>query len=145
MCNVIISKAQEDDAPYIEEKLGKYLLDSTNANWQQFFVVKNNHKTVAFGRLKDYTDFFEIASLGVDYYHRKKGFGIKMFAFLVEEARRLNHKKPVYCVTHIPGFAQRQGFREVSTGPEPLEYKRHRCKLDASKIKIMKLAYTQQD
>jgi len=64
MCDVIICRAQEEDAPYIDEKLGKYLLDPTNANWQQFFVVRYNNKTVAFGRVIDHTDFFEITSLG---------------------------------------------------------------------------------
>lgn len=139
MDNSIICRAQKEDAPYIEEKLGKYLLDATNAEWQQFFVVKYNNKTVAFGRVIDRTDFFEIASLGVDYYHRKKGFGLRLLSFLIEEARKLDHKKPIYCVTHVPGFAQKAGFKEISSGPPPLEHKRHRCKLDASKIKIMRL------
>lgn len=140
MCNVTICRAQEEDAPYIEEKLIKYFLDSTDATWDKFFVAKYNNKTVAFGRIIDHTDYFEIASLGVDYYHRKKGIGIKLLSFLIEEARKIDHKKPIYSVSHIPAFAQKAGFREVSTGPEALEYKRHyKCRLPALKIKILKL------
>ena len=137
---VTIHRAQKQDDLYIKEKLQKYLLDSTNAHWQDFFVAKHNNKTVAFARIIDHFDFFEIASLGVDYYHRKKGIGIKILSFLIAEANRLDHKKPIYCVTHIPDFAQKVGFREVRKGPEALEYKRHyKCRLDASKIKIMRI------
>ncbi len=140
MDDVTICKAQKQDADYIEEKLQKYVLDSTNATWQQFFVAKHNHKTVAFGRIIDHRDFFEIASLGVDYYYRKRGIGVKMLSFLIEVAKRINPEKPIYAVTHRPGFAEKVGFHEVQTGPEPLEYKRlHKCKLDVSKNKIMRL------
>lgn len=140
MRNVTIQRAENKDAPYIEEKLKKYLLDSTNSSWQQFFVARINDKTVAFGRIIEHINFFEIASLGVDYYHRKKGIGNQLLLFLTEEASRLDPNKPIYAVTHIPQFARKAGFQEVQTGPEALEYKRHyKCKLDASKIKIMKL------
>ena len=140
MDNLTIRRAEQEDAPYINEKLEKYLLDPTNATWQLFFVAKHDRKTVAFGRIIDHGDFFEIASLGVDYYYRKRGIGIKILSFLIEEAKRVNPAKPIYAVTHRPGFAKKVGFREIQTGPEPLEYKRrHKCKLDVSKNKIMKL------
>jgi len=145
MCNVTIQKAQKEDAPYIEEKLKKYILDATNATWDQFFVAKLNNKTVAFARILNHGDFFELASLGVDYYHRKKGIGIKMLSFLIGEAKRLDPKKPIYGVTHRPGFLVKVGFREITTDiPQPLEYKRqHKCILDVSKNKIMKCAEKQ--
>lgn len=137
---ITIRKAEKEDNPYIKEKLKKYLLDSTNASWQDFFVARHNNKTVAFARIIDHFEFFEIASLGVDYYHRRKGIGKKMLSFLIDEARRLDHKKPIYCVTHIPDFAEKLGFREVPSGPKALEYKRHyKCRLNASKIKIMRI------
>ncbi len=136
---IFITKATEADAPYIAEKIKNYLLDSTNANWRQFFVAKRNNKTVAFGRTIDHGDFFEVASLGVDYYHRKQGTGLKMLLFLVEEAKRLNPQKAIYGVTHRPGFLKRAGFKEaLEQIPQPLEYKKqHKCK-DPSKIKIMR-------
>lgn len=140
MYNIKICRAQREDAPYIEEKLKKYLLSAGEAGWEQFFVAKYNNKTVAFGRIVDHGDFLEIASVGVDYYHRGKGIGVKMLRFLVEEAKRHNPKKAIYVITHRPGFAAKAGFKEVSAGPEVLEYKRdHECILDASKNKIMKV------
>ena len=89
MGEIKIERAKKEDWPYIQEKLKKYILDATDANWQQFFVAKNNDKTVAFGRIKDYGECFEIASLGVDYYHRGKGIGSKMILFLAGHYRCL--------------------------------------------------------
>lgn len=134
-----ICRAKEEDMPYIEEKLQKYVLDATNASWQQFFVAKNDSRAVAFGRLIDHGEYFEPASLGVDYYHRRKGIGLRLLIFLIEDARRLDPQKPIYGVTHRPGFLKKLGFEEVHVYPEYLEYKKnHICKLDGSKIKIMK-------
>ncbi len=133
-----ICRAEQQDAPYIEEKLQKYVLDATNATWQQFFVLKNNAKTVAFARIIDHGEYFELASLGVDYYHRKKGFGRRMLIFLIQEAERLDSKKPIYGVTHKPDFLKNVGFQEVDIYPDYLEYKKnHICK-HPSWIKIMK-------
>lgn len=137
--SIAILRAAKEDMPYIEEKMHKYLLDSTNVSWQQFFVVKNDGKTVAFGRILDHGEFLEPASLGVDYYYRKKGIGAKLLKFLIKEAKRLDPAKPIYGVTHRPSFLEQCGFKEIYSYPDKLEYKRnHICKLDRSKIKIMK-------
>ena len=140
MYNVEIKKAQPEDRAYIKEKLAKYMLDSTNASWEKFFVAKYNNKTVAFGRIINHGSFFELASVGVDYYYRKKSIGIKMLSFLIQQAKRLDPNKGIYGVTHRPGFLKKVGFIEIASGPEPLEYKRqHKCKLGPKKNKIMKL------
>jgi len=138
--NVTITKAKKEDAAYIREKLKKYLLDSTDADWDQFFVVKSKGKTVAFGRVIDHGDYFELASLGVDYYHRGKGIGKSITSFLIEEARRKDPARPIYLVTHRPGFFKKLGFDEVIKAPSALEYKRdNKCRLHPSRIKIMRL------
>lgn len=136
---VIIQCAEEKDQAYIDEKLRKYLLDYEDALWQRFFVGRHEDKTVAFGRVIDHGDYLEVASVGVDYYFRCKGIGHKMLLFLVEEAKKMDVGKDIYSVTHKPDFLAKAGFKEISQGPEVLEYKRHhKCKLGASKIKIMK-------
>ena len=140
MEQIIIQRAEEKDSPYIQEKLKNYLLDSRGGQWNNFFVSKYEDKTVAFGRVIDHGEYLEVASLGVDYYFRKKGIGADMLLSLVAEAKRIDPGKDVYGVTHLPGFLIKAGFEEVSEGPEKMEYKRHhQHKLDASKIKIMKL------
>ncbi|MFC1570667.1 GNAT family N-acetyltransferase [Candidatus Omnitrophota bacterium] len=137
--DVIIERATENDQAYIDERIRKDLLDPEDATWDKFFVAKFNGKTVAFGRVIDHGGYLEIASLGVDYYHRKRGLGLRMLEFLLQAALDMDAGKDIYGVTHIPGFLNKVGFSEVSTGPTEMEHKRHnKCKLDASKIKIMK-------
>lgn len=109
MQDLKIQRAKEEDFPYIKEKLKNYLLDATNVNWQQFFVAKTNGRTVAFARIIDHGHYFELASLGVDYYYRRKGIGTKMLLFLIEEARRIDKDRPIYGVTHRPGFLKKAG------------------------------------
>ena len=140
MKEIEIERAKEKDWSYIQEKLKKYILDSADANWKQFFVAKNSGKTVAFGRIKDHKDYFEIASLGVDYYHRGKGIGTKMLLFLTEEAKRQNLEKPIYAISHRPAFLKKAGFEEAANAPEALEYKKKRiCKLDPANSRITRL------
>ncbi len=138
--SIEISKAQKKDFSYIEEKIKKYLLDSTNIDWRHFFVARLKDKVVAFGRIIDHEEFFEIASLGVDYYHRKRGIGRKMLSYLVQEAKARDFQKPIYGVTHVERFVAGCGFIQVEDNyPSYLDYKRkHICKLDESRINIMK-------
>ncbi|UCB57684.1 MAG: GNAT family N-acetyltransferase [Candidatus Omnitrophota bacterium] len=137
--DIEISKARKEDFPYIQEKIKKYLLDSTDIHWRQFFVGRIKDKPVSFGRIIDRGEFFEIASLGVDYYYRKNRIGKKMLSFLLEEAQRIDKAKPIYAVTHVKDFAVSCGFVQVKDNyPEILDYKRKHCKLDESKISVMK-------
>ena len=140
MNNIKIQKAQASDWPYIQEKLKKYALDETDADWCQFFVAKVDGKTRAFTRIIDRDGIIELASIGVDYYYRKKGIGKTLLKFLIEEAKRQYPNKAFYGVTHRPGFLLPFGFKEVDNAPEALEHKRqHECILAPSKIKIMRL------
>lgn len=140
MVNIVIEKAQESDWPYIQEKLKKYALDSTDAQWHQFFVAKLNGKTVGFTRIIEREDVVEIASLGVDYYHRKKDIGKKLLKFIIEEAKRRYPGRRIYGVTHRPGFLEPFGFEEAEDAPEALKNKKYfHCILEPSKIKIMRL------
>ena len=144
--DITIEHAKESDQAYIDERIKKDLLDSEGATWDKFFVAKHGTKTVAFGRIIDHGGYLEIASLGVDYYYRKRGIGLEMLRFLIKTALENVPPKEVYLVTHIPDFFKKVGFGEIPTGPRELEYKRlNKCKLDASKIKIMKFQENTQD
>jgi N-acetylglutamate synthase-like GNAT family acetyltransferase len=141
MVEMEIGKAKKADFGYIEEKIKKYLLDGSNISWEQFFVARLKGKVVAFGRVIDHGEFFEVASLGVDYDHRKNGIGKEMLSYLVQQARQMDPQKAIYGVTHVPRFVASCGFKRVrkDSCPQYLEYKRkHLCVLDESKISIMK-------
>lgn len=138
--DIQIRKAETKDLPFIEEKLKNYILDSTAIDWTQFFAARIKDKTVAFGRIIDHGDSFEIASLGVDYYHRKRGIGRKITSFLVQEIRKRDPQKPIYGVTHLKQFLVGCGFTQVEDNyPDYLDHKRkHICKLDESRFTVMK-------
>jgi N-acetylglutamate synthase-like GNAT family acetyltransferase len=137
---ISITKAQETDWPYIREKLEKYALDNHDAQWHHFFSAKTDDKIVGFARIIDRIDYVELASLGVDYYYRSRGIGKKLLEFLISEAKRVYPGKPIYGVTHRPGFLSLFGFKEVEEAPPELKYKKYNeCILEPSKIKIMRL------
>jgi len=139
MDNVTIGVTKKENIPYIEEKLKKYALDSTDIDWQQFFVAKLENKCVAFGRIIDHGEYFELASLGVDWYHRKKGIGAKMFRFLIGQTTARDKTKPIYIVTHRHNYFSKFGFRDVAVFPDYLGCKRtNKCLLDPSKLHVMK-------
>ncbi|NQU73889.1 MAG: GNAT family N-acetyltransferase [Candidatus Omnitrophica bacterium] len=138
MQNVRIQRTTKKDFPYIEEKLEKYILDGDNIDWRTFFVARLNRKTVAFGRIINHGEYFEIASLGVDYYHRKKGIGRMILLSLAEKAKRRDSRKPVYCVTHSPVFFKKSGFKETKDIPEKLKLKKcEKCKFDSAGSRVM--------
>lgn len=138
--DIQICKAETEDLPFTEEKLKNYILDSTVVDWTQFFAARIKDKTIAFGRIIDHGDFFEIASLGIDYYYRKRGIGRKVLSFLVQEARKGDPQKPIYGITHLKQFLAGCGFIQVKDNyPDYLDYKRkHICKLDESRFTVMK-------
>ena len=84
--DIIITKANQSDWPYIKEKLQKYALDAAGAEWHNFFVANIGIKIKGFGRIINREDYIEIASLGVDYYYRRNGVGKSLLAFLIKEA-----------------------------------------------------------
>lgn len=140
MTDITIEKAKEYDWPYIREKLEKYALDDTDAKWHQFFVAKLNNKTVGFTRIIERENVIELASLGVDYYHRKKGIGKRLLKFIIKNAKSAYPGKAIFGVTHRPGFLRPFGFKEVEEVPESLTYKKNNQKiLNPSKMKIMRL------
>ncbi len=136
-----IKRTTKNDIPYIEEKLEKYILDGDNIDWRTFFVAQLNGKTVAFARVVDHGEYFEIASLGVDYYHRKRGVGRMILLSLAEKAKKRDFRKPVYCVTHSPDFFEKSGFKETKDIPEKLKLKKHKkCKFDPEGSRVMVFA-----
>ena len=138
MNTIAIQSAGPEDLAYIKEKIRKYLLDDTDIQLEHFCVAKKKGKTIGFGRLLDHGDFFELASLGVDYYYRKKGIGTQLTQFFIDAVRNQQADKPMYLVTHVPEYFNRFGFREVKAYPHYLRKKRNACRLDRSKITIMR-------
>lgn len=97
-------------------------LDNETMMPEQFRVLSDKGKVIAFGRLRDYADATELCSVGVIKESQHKKFGTEMVSYLLNQA-----KGDVYLVTIIPGFFARLGFKAIEIPPAPIRRKLQRC------------------
>jgi amino-acid N-acetyltransferase len=112
-------RAKLSDAPAIHSLLAHYaaqglLLPRTaeeiRANIGDFTVQEENREVVSCLSLESYgADLAEIRSVAVDPENRGQGFGARLIASALNEARRRGIAR-VFAVTHAPQFFERQGF-----------------------------------
>ena len=112
-------------------------LDCKKMSWTQFIVATKKEKIIGFGRLRQYPDFTELATVGVIQQERGKGVG----SYLVNA---LTNRGPqsIYVTCVIPDFFGRLGFKKVATFPLILQKKVDFCKLYGFKdgeIFVMKI------
>lgn len=134
--NIKITKAGPEDFPYIQEKIEKYWLDNTEISFDQFIVAKNEQgKTIGFIRCVDHGTFYEPATLGVDYYWRRKGIGSMLFEYIIGIMKK---DKPIYVLTHLPEFFKRYNFVCVDQYPPKIEQKINTvCRLSKDKLSVL--------
>lgn len=111
--NYYTRPALEEDMPWIEERIRKEGLDDEELYFNEFLVLEDEKGKVAFGRLKPYPDFYEIADLYVDVAKRGKGIGSYLLRNLMEQ----NPGAPLYAITPDPSFFERHGFEKTSDIP----------------------------
>ena len=133
---VEIARAKSEDLPYIKEKIEKYWLDGRGISVEQFFVARNKDcRLVGFIRYVEHPDFYEPATLGVDYYWRGKGIGTMLFGHIMSVIKR---DKPAYILTHIPEFFKKYNFEHTDNYPPEIEQKiKTACKLSKDKLFVM--------
>lgn len=112
-------RAKISDAPAIHSLVAHYaaeglLLPRTaeeiRANIGHFIVQEESRKVVSCLSLESYgADLAEIRSIAVDPENRGQGFGARLIASALSEARRRGIAR-VFAVTHAPQFFERQGF-----------------------------------
>ena len=80
------------------------------ANIGHFIVQEDGQRIVSCLSLESYgADLAEIRSIAVDPENRGQGFGARLIASALNEARRRGIAR-VFAVTHAPQFFERQGF-----------------------------------
>lgn len=112
------------DAEFTEVKkyVEAFWLDNENMLKEQFRILLDDGKFVAFGRLRKNSDATELCSLGVLEEYRHKGMGSAMVKHLLDAA-----SANVYVVCVIPGFFNKQGFVPVTDFPASIQKKRDLC------------------
>ena len=124
VAEMIVSPASEKEMPVIIHLAKKFDLDCEDLSWKQFVAAKNNETLIGFGRLREYPECAEVATVGVIREERKCGVG----SLLVKELIRLG-PSDIFVVCVIPDFFHKLGFKIVKQYPSVLQKKVDFCKL----------------
>ena len=123
--NVAFKHPDEQEFEQVKQMVDEFWLVNENMQPEQFQVISDNGKVIAFARLKEKEDATELGTLGVDIAFRGKGWGSKMVVHLLGLAKR-----DVYVVTTLFEFNARLGFKLVDEYPESVRKNLEACRKD---------------
>ena len=119
MPNHRIRGATEADLSFIQKTVARLRLDNEDLCAEQFIVVEEGERAVAFGRIKPYRRTFELGCVAVVEDRRNQGLG----ELVVRELIRRFPQRRVYVTTDIPDYFQRLGFVRTKALPRELSEK----------------------
>jgi len=119
MPNYHIRTAVEADLAFIRETVARLRLDGEDLRFEQFIVVEEGGRTVAFGRIKPYRRTFELGCVAVVEDRRYQGIG----ELVVRELIRRFPQRRVYVTTDVPEYFERLGFVRTRALPRELSDK----------------------
>ena len=108
--------ARSEDMPFIGDCVRRFRLDDEDLKAQQFIVLREGDRIVAFGRIKPYLEVYELGSVGVVEDRRGQGLGVRV----TKELIRRFPSPDVYITTDLPAYFERLGFQRIETGPEEI-------------------------
>lgn len=115
----LVRSATSADLPFIRDTVTRLRLDSEQLRAEQFIVVEEDSRTVAFGRIKPYRRTFELGCVAVVEDRRGRGLG----EMVVRELIRRFPQGRVYVTTDIPEYFRRLGFVPTVSLPRELSEK----------------------
>jgi N-acetylglutamate synthase-like GNAT family acetyltransferase len=114
-----IRSATEADLPSIQDTVVRLRLDGEDLRAEQFIVVEEGGRTVAFGRIKPYRRTYELGCVAVIEDRRDQGIG----ELVVRELIRRFPQRCVYVTTDLPDYFERLGFVRTKALPRELSDK----------------------
>jgi N-acetylglutamate synthase-like GNAT family acetyltransferase len=114
-----IAPATPPDLELIAACVRRFRLDDEDLRPEQFVVVREGARVVAFGRIKPYGRVHELGSVGVVEEERGHGLG----ALVVRELIRRFPTPEVYITTDLPGYFARFGFSRLADPPPEIAAK----------------------
>jgi N-acetylglutamate synthase-like GNAT family acetyltransferase len=114
-----IRSATDADLPLIRDTVERLRLDSEDLRAEQFIVVEEGARTLAFGRIKPYRRTFELGCVAVVEERRGRGIG----EMVVRELIRRFPQRRVYVTTDVPEYFRRLGFTPTRSLPRELSEK----------------------
>jgi N-acetylglutamate synthase-like GNAT family acetyltransferase len=100
----------------------RFRLDDEDLRPEQFVVVREGDRVVAFGRIKPYASVHELGCVGVLEEKRGRGLG----TLVVEELIHRFPTREVYITTDLPRYFERFGFAEIADPPTEIAAKMER-------------------
>lgn len=122
---MIFKQPDEQEFGQVIQLAEDFWLDNENMLPEQFWVLSDNGKVIAFGRLRERPDATELGTLGVVENLRRKGWGSKIVLHLLKQA-----KSDVYVVTTLFEFNAKLGFVLVDEYPDSIKRKFEICVRD---------------
>ncbi|HBH18740.1 MAG TPA: hypothetical protein DDX14_07375 [Cyanobacteria bacterium UBA9579] len=122
MDSLILRKAQLGDIRKVAPYLIEFKLDTEDIVIEQFVVAEVGENMAGFGRIKSYSTFYELASVGVISDFRKNGVGEKLVKYLIETCPA----DEIWISTKIADYFRKFGFKEIDTPPDELIQKTRR-------------------
>lgn len=118
-----LRKADIKDAKRIQDLIAEYAkqdlmlsrsLIEIYENIRDYFVVVKDGYIVGCCALHIcWEDLAEVKALAVDEKQKEHGIGTRLVNAALQEARRLKVKK-IFCLTYIPEFFRKFGFKKIS-------------------------------
>jgi threonine dehydratase len=114
-----IVPATDDDLPFIRATVERLRLDAERLEPEQFITLRRGDSIIGFGRIKPYSETYELASLAVVEEERGRGWG----RLIVHELIRRFPQDEVYITTDIPDYFEQMGFLRTEILPRELSDK----------------------
>jgi N-acetylglutamate synthase-like GNAT family acetyltransferase len=119
---IIIKQPDAKEFEQIKQHVKDLWLDDDSLKPEQFSVIADKGKVIAFGRLREHNDSTELCTLGVVKGSQRKGYGTKIVRHLLAQANR-----DVFLVTVLPGFFAKLDFDFADKYPDSLQKKVEMC------------------
>lgn len=120
--NMLFKQPDEKEFEQIKQHVDDLWLYNEGMKPEQFRVLSDSGKVIAFGRLMEHVDATELCTLGVAKEFQGKGWGSKMVQHLLDQAKR-----DVYIVTTILKFNSNLGFIYIEQYPKSIKRKLETC------------------
>jgi N-acetylglutamate synthase-like GNAT family acetyltransferase len=106
----------------VKAHIGAFELDDRQLLQEEFLTINTSSRLLAFGRIRKFTGFSELCSLGVLEADRLKGFGKKIATALIKKTTQ-----PLFLVCVIPSFFEKLGFIICDEYPDEIREKLEYC------------------
>lgn len=120
---ICIAPPLRSDMAEIECLAREMELDREDFSGGRFLAAKREEKIIGFGRIREYPQCVEIATVGVVKEERNKGVGSMIVSELIKSG-----PAEIYVTCVIPHFFERLGFQSVKQYPAVLQKKVDFCK-----------------